>query len=235
MFFSRICRQGAHHVNSRSLSGSKRRERSTRPRSRMRASIACSSGVWPVSVGLRSLGWTSRGSRATLRSPQTRSCRPAASDLGHERVEGVEEAHLGRIVPVAVGDVHGREDPVADLRGDDARLHVEGRMDVGGRTRERVLPEVEGDARVPLVAVPVAPVALEVAHERGHRFRRGLDLLQAQDVGLLASHPLEHGLGAGADAVDVPRRDLHASISGGNSLPFAVGVSPRSPGRLYLF
>jgi hypothetical protein len=143
---------------------------------------------------------------------------PAGSeDLGHERVEGVEEAHLGRIVPVAVGNVDGSDDPITDLRGDDAGLDVEGWMEEGGRAREGLLPQVKADPRVPLVAVPVAPVAREVADQGGHGLRRGLDLLQAQDVRLLAADPLEHGRCARTNAVDVPGRDLHglSSISGG--------------------
>src|SRR5262249_23203640 len=41
-----------------------------------------------------------------------------------------------------------------------------------------------------------------------------LDLLQAQDVRLLGFDPRDHALGARADRVDVPRRELHRATSG---------------------
>ena len=78
MLRSRICRQGAHQVNSRSSSGWNLRGRSVRPCPMIFSSIACSAGVCPICSGLRSFGCTSRGSRATFRSPHNTIRVPAA-------------------------------------------------------------------------------------------------------------------------------------------------------------
>ena len=59
--------------------------------------------------------------------------------------------------------------------------------------------------------MPVAPVAGELAERRRDLVGRRLDLLQADDVRLLAADPLEHLRLARADAVDVPGRDLHGA------------------------
>ena len=54
------------------------------------------------------------------------------------------------------------------------------------------LAHVQADARVALAAVPVAPVALDLAEPHGQLVERRLDLLQAQHVGLLAVDPVLH-------------------------------------------
>ena len=73
----------------------------------------------------------------------------------------------------------------------------------------RLFTDVQRDARVALAAVPVTPVALDVAQPDGELVHGGLDFLQAEHVRLFA---LDEGLQlrlARADAVDVPGRDLH--------------------------
>src|SRR5450756_1251622 len=78
MFRCRMLRQGGHQVKSRSLSGSRARPRSTRPREMMRSSRSRSSGSWPIASGFRSFGCTSISVRATFRSPHSTIGTPEA-------------------------------------------------------------------------------------------------------------------------------------------------------------
>ena len=59
--------------------------------------------------------------------------------------------------------------------------------------------------------MPVSPVAFDVAQREGQLIERGLDFLQADDVGTFARDPLEQLRLPGADAVDVPGRDLQST------------------------
>jgi hypothetical protein len=68
---------------------------------------------------------------------------------------------------------------------------------------------MKSDARIPLAAVPVAPVPLQIAEPHGKLVERGLDLLKAQDIRLLAFDELLHVRLSRSNAVDVPRGDLH--------------------------
>ena len=77
------------------------------------------------------------------------------------------------------------------------------------RGRESVLAHVQPDARISFAAVPVAPVALELAQPHRQLVDRGFDLLQAQHVRLLVLDELLKLRVAGTDAVHVPRGDLH--------------------------
>ena len=209
MLRCRMLRHGAHQVNRPSLSGSSVRPTSTRPLPMIRSRIARSSGSWPMARGFRSFGCTSRSVRATFRSPHSTSGpsgSPAARGVGVHRLE---ELHLGGEVLAAVRHVDRRDGhAAADLGGDDPVLVVE--RGVGKRRplgRER-LADVQGDAGVALVAVPVAPVALHLAESGRHLIGCGLDLLQADDVRSLARDPLLHLRLPRADAVDVPGGDL---------------------------
>ena len=98
--------------------------------------------------------------------------------------------------PLAEAD----EDPVG-------RIAIEGRP--LGHTG---LADVERHARISLAAVPVAPVALEVAQPHRQLVDGRLNLLQAEDIGLFAIEEILDLRLAGADAVDVPRRDFHPPI-----------------------
>ena len=95
------------------------------------------------------------------------------------------------------------------LRCDDAVLVVEVRMLKVRRRRKRVLAHVEPDARIPFAAVPVAPVPLDLAQPHRKLVQRGFQLLEAQHVGLLALDELLELRIARANAVHVPRGDLH--------------------------
>jgi hypothetical protein len=56
--------------------------------------------------------------------------------------------------------------------------------------RRGFLSHVQSDARVSLAAMPITPVALDLAQPHGELVDRRLDLLQAQDIGLLAGDEL---------------------------------------------
>src|ERR687897_252088 len=77
--------------------------------------------------------------------------------------------------------------------------------------RPALLADMQADSRVPLRAVPVAPVALEIAEPHGQLIERRLDLLQANHVRTLAIDPLQQLPVPRADAVDVPGGDPHSS------------------------
>ena len=207
----RMLRHGAHHVNSPSLSGSSARPTSTRPRPRMRSISARSSGSWPIARGLRSFGMhVEVGARdvqvAAEDEPAARGARTARAYAS----ERLEEAHLRREVLAAVRHVDRRDGQVADGRPRrcGSRSRTAGCVNAGARASDRLL-HVQRDAGVALAAVPVAPVALEVAERRRDLVGRGLDLLQADDVRALARDPLLDLRLARADAVDVPGGDLH--------------------------
>src|SRR6266568_1036840 len=150
--------------------------------------------------------------------------------LAREGGERLEEPQLRRIVLPAVRDVDRRDRRAARLDGDDARLHVEGRVHVRGRLRRDVAPDEEGDAGVGGLAVPEAPVAVEVAERGGDARGRRLDLLEADDPRPLARHELEHLRLARPDAVHVPGDELHHD----RVILARRGAAPhgeRSPGR----
>ena len=88
-------------------------------------------------------------------------------------------------------------------------LVVEGGMRERRALGQTACAHVQRHARVALRAVPVAPVALELAEPDRQLVGRRLDLLQADDVGLLALEPLLQLRLPRADAVDVPGGDLH--------------------------
>src|SRR3954447_11238020 len=128
--------------------------------------------------------------------------------------EGAQEGELRRIVFAAVRYVDRSEDGVAELAGDDARLHVEGWMREG-RLLSSIL-EVQRHARISLHrrAVPVDVIVGDAALER-HLVDVRLQLLQAEDVGPFLLQELAHLPGAGADAVHVPGGDLHKQFGDG--------------------
>src|SRR6476660_5277312 len=85
---------------------------------------------------------------------------------------------------------------------------------VKGRTLgNRRLPRVQRDTRISLCPVPVAPVALDLTEPHGQLIHGRLDLLEAQDVGLLPVDELLELRLARANSVDVPGCDLHPSAS----------------------
>jgi len=79
-----------------------------------------------------------------------------------------------------------------------------------GRTLCReVVADVEGDARIPLGAVPVAPVAVELTERERDCVRRRLDFLQADDIRALALDPFVDLRFPRPNPVDVPGGDLN--------------------------
>ena len=129
----------------------------------------------------------------------------------HALRPGAELAHEGelrRVILAAVRHVDRGEHQVAAARGDDARLHVE--LRVAERRLGEALPHVQRDARIGAQrrAVPIDVICVGLAL-LGHLLDARLQLLQAEDIGLLALEELAHLRRAGADAVHVPGRDLH--------------------------
>src|SRR5262249_43677378 len=104
------------------------------------------------------------------------------------------------------------DDQAVEVHLDDARLHVEIRVAVGGLRRGERLPHVQRHAGVGAQAVPEHVVVLELAL-LGDLRGLGLELLQAHDVRPIAQQPLAYLRLARADAVDVPGRDLHGGAS----------------------
>src|SRR5262245_47965587 len=76
-----------------------------------------------------------------------------------------------------------------------------------GAARKGAAPEVQRDAGVTLLPVPVTVVPAELAQRFRDPFLRRLDLLQAQHVRLLALDELRDFSLAGANAVDIPCGD----------------------------
>src|SRR4029077_20050727 len=70
------------------------------------------------------------------------------------------------------------------------------------------LVHVQGDARVALLAVPVAPVALHAEESGRNLIGAGFDFLQADDVRAVARDPFFDLRVARPDAVDVPGGDF---------------------------
>ena len=93
----------------------------------------------------------------------------------------------------------------------DARFHVERWMAEHGIERVQILAHVERHARVSLQRVPIHVIIFDLAFG-GDLRRRGLQLLEAHDVGPIALQPLAQLSGARANAIDVPRRDFHVRI-----------------------
>ena len=137
-------------------------------------------------------------------------------------IHRLQKLHLRRKILAAVRDVDRRDDQVPELRGHDAVLVVERRVREPGLIGKRVAPDVQPDARVRAVAVPVTPVALHLA-ERGRNLRgRGLDLLEADDVGVVAVQPLQELRLARANPIDVPGGDLERqSLRGEAGVPMS--------------
>src|SRR4051812_36107983 len=71
------------------------------------------------------------------------------------------------------------------------------------------LADLQADAGVALLAVPIAPVAFHLAERARDLIGRGLDFLETHDVRPLARDPLLQLRLPGANPVYVPGRDLH--------------------------
>ena len=127
--------------------------------------------------------------------------------------QALHEAQLRRIVLAAVRYVDRREHGVAHLRRDDARLHVELGMRERRCRRADLGADVQRHARVGAHAMPVHVVLGQLAR-LGNLYGLCLQLLQADDIGLVARQPVAELRCARPNAVDVPGRDLHKNDSG---------------------
>ena len=129
-------------------------------------------------------------SRATFRSPHRTQRLARRARLGGAGVEACEEAHLGVEVLAAVGHVdRGHRDVAGQRRTVATRCAARSRTADASRPARSDAADFETqqrDARVALLAVPVAPVVLDVAQFERQLVERRLDLLQADDVGVFA-------------------------------------------------
>src|SRR5262245_23953008 len=82
-----------------------------------------------------------------------------------------------------------------------------------GALGERRPANVQTHAGVAFGSVPVTPVALDLAEPQRQLIHRGLDLLQAEDVRLLAIDERLQLRLSSADAVDIPGCNLHTAAS----------------------
>jgi len=140
------------------------------------------------------------------------------------RREALHEGELGRVILAAVRHVDRGEDPLAERRLHDARLHVELGMAERGRGVERVLAHVQRHPGVRAQAVPEHVVVVELALQRDLS-ELGLQLLQANDVGTLAAgEPVAELRLARPDAVDVPGGDLHRTPCYSGSMPASFTI-----------
>src|SRR5689334_17164173 len=122
--------------------------------------------------------------------------------------ERLEERELRRIILAAVRHVNGREHDIAELRLHDAAFHVEvGMAELRLAVGER-FAEVERYAGVGAAAVPKDVVIREAA-PRGDLSGLGFELLQTDDIGLIALEPVAKLGFARANTVHVPSCDLH--------------------------
>ena len=124
-------------------------------------------------------------------------------------VHRLEEPHLRGEVLAAVGHVDRRDVQVREAAATTMRVSKsKSGCEKAGRSGNVGLAQVQADAGVALPAVPVAPVAVHLADGLGNLLRRGLDFLQAEDVGLLARDPLGDLRVPRANAVHVPGGNL---------------------------
>jgi hypothetical protein len=138
----------------------------------------------------------------------------SAVELGRVRVQRFQEPHFRRKVLSPVGHVDRRDRRFGQAHADDPVLVIELRVMKRRTARMKRLANVKRNARVPLPAVPVAPVALELAEPHRQLIERRLDLLQAQHVGLFAFDEFLDLRLPRPDAVDVPRRQFHLDMIG---------------------
>ena len=163
----RMFRHGGHHVNSASLSGCSARPTSTKCAPSRRSKSSRSSGRWPMTPALRSRGCTSMSACATLRSPHSDHVASFRVQLRRPVGEPRQEPSFAAIVLAAVGDVHRREDEIAERDLHDPRFHVE----VGMREHRigvvQRLADVQRNAGIAAHAVPV-DVVIGVAAALGN-------------------------------------------------------------------
>src|SRR5581483_1791206 len=166
-----------------------------------------------VHLGERDVDVAAEHDLAALRAQRLRPAR-----------EALHELDLRRIALAAVRHVYRGEHRVADLRLHHARLHVELGMAEHRLGRMQFLADVQRHAGVRTHAVPEDVVALNPAL-LGNLRRLRLQLLQADDVGLVALEPVAELRLPRADAVDVPGGDLQSSST---VLNFAGRTTSRS-------
>ena len=104
-----------------------------------------------------------------------------------EHAHGLQKRHLRGEVLAPVRHVNRRHGDLAEGYRDDAVFEIEGGMREGRGVRPALLADVEAHAGVAFSAVPVAPVAVDVAEPHRQLIDRRLDLLQAHHVGTLRS------------------------------------------------
>jgi hypothetical protein len=85
---------------------------------------------------------------------------------------------------------------------------VEGWMGERRTEGREIVADQQCDARIAFAAVPIAPVALDLAERPDDLFSSGFDFLETDDSRTLACDPVLDLRATRPDAVDVPGRDL---------------------------
>ena len=144
-----------------------------------------------------------------LRSPQITIGCGSLRHLRRELLERRQEAQLRRVVLAAVRHVDRHDGDRRQPHDHDPILVVEGGMGKSRPLRRHRLADVQGHARIALLAVPIAPVAVHLTERRRDLIGRRLDFLEADDVGTIARDPFLQLRLTRANAVDVPGRYSH--------------------------
>src|SRR5207249_3775857 len=132
----------------------------------------------------------------------------------------------------AVGEVDVQEVEGGEFRVHDPSLAVErGRAELDAGA-DRLGPRIGDDAAIALLLghAPVGPVTVGLAHLVADLVFLDLRLLHAEEIGALRCHEVEEALlPRGAQAVDIPRDELHPSSA--SRMP-SDRARRRSPGLL---
>ena len=144
-------------------------------------------------------------SRSSSMPVRQATARVRVSDVA---LELVQKIHLGGKILAAVRHVDRAEDKIVDFRRDDPALVVEGGVNEPRLILEGFAADVQPDSGIGALAVPVAAVALELADGRRDLRLRGFNLLEADDIGLLALDPFAELRFARANAVHIPGGDF---------------------------
>src|SRR4030095_5574055 len=96
-------------------------------------------------------------------------------------------------------------------RDDDPLLMVKIRMTEGRPFREKTVTDEQRDTGIGGRALTVAPRRARGHYDIGNFFGRRLDLLKTHNIRLFGGNDARHLTLSGADTVDVPGQNLHAS------------------------
>ncbi len=158
-------------------------------------------------------GAVGRDDVPVARQHHRRLARPQAVRMRQQRFEpGDLIIELGARHRIAVGQVDRSDPHAADIRLQItamAGIGIVGKAALGLRYLHPL--GQDGDAVPALLPMPDRIVAERPDLQLGEALVRGLEFLQADDVGLALLEPFEQARQPRADAVDVVGRDLHGA------------------------